>query len=429
MAKPGCPKNITNAPCNRAEIDFDNIPDGTYYTTDITVSDKQITDINSNYNPNNPSLNIGGVSNSFGLNIMGTLNDDNSVALGHESSARLNSVAVGKDADAWDYSVDVGTQSNTQNDSVNIGHGATSTIETVNIGSGATSNASNQVNVGYKSICKGANSTVVGAESEIDALTPKDNQVLIGAESFIGSSGFDINQGNVVVGYGCRSQTGGVNGSSQPNTLVGYNCEATDGSSNTIIGQNCQSDGIGNGNILIGNSITTADANGELRIGGSSQISRAYIDSLGNNTGGNPVFYDSTTKELYENTSAPSSGGIEMASGTFTTGASPETVNITGVGFEPTMIQLISIPTNKLYSDKFQCNGYWKDGDYSMAYSLYGNSPIAYYERTTSYVVYCGTGGGGVDLTGWISGTNSDGFDVEFGLLPVSITFIWYAYG
>ena len=86
MAKPGCPKNITNAPSNKAEIDFDNIPDG----TDITVSDRQITDINSNYNRNNPSLNIGGVSNtSDGVNIIGTLDDDNSVSIGHESSARL----------------------------------------------------------------------------------------------------------------------------------------------------------------------------------------------------------------------------------------------------------------------------------------------------------------------------------------------------
>ena len=214
----------------------------------------------------------------------------------------------------------------------------------------------------------------------------------------------------------------------------------------------------GTGNILIEavtGDISLEAPTGELNIDvlgdidvscSNMNLPAASFGQIANQLNGTITFMNSTSFNISANTTTDfasgstvdftgatvtglPSGGMQMNSGTFTTGSSPETVNVSGVGFEPTMIQLISIPENKLYSDKFQCNGYWKDGDYSMAYSLYGNSPIVYYERTSSYIVYCGTGGGGVDLTAWISSTNSDGFDVQFGGLPVSITFIWYAWG
>ena len=303
MEKTSCPKNIANEPCHTPAIDQNNVPDGVYYTTNITVQDNQITNIESQYNPSEPALNIGNVYSDSVVNIMAKGCGDNSIALGAESLSGNSSVALGFNSEGNTQSVGIGYQSKCSGvKGISLGYNNVNiATESVSIGGNTQCSANYQVALGNDIRCTGGNTICIGRESNVSALTPKTGQIVIGGNASVGISAANINPNNVVIGHNSSSQRGGLDGSSEPNTVIGGNSYA-DGGSVTLLGQNNRADGSCNGCIYIGQSIV-GNTSGELRIGGTSQISRAYIDSLGSNTGGHPVYYDPSTKELYYNTS------------------------------------------------------------------------------------------------------------------------------
>lgn len=273
---------------------------------------------------------------------------ENAITIGNDAtSVGVRAIAFGTTADARnDNSISIGPDSNALADNnISIGNTAhAQALRNIVIAPLSTVSSNDVILMGHDTAGPtqiGETSVVFGNSNNVANSTPTGKLVIHGHSNSVGSiSGFSEN--NTIMGHNNFVQTDGVDGTLSAaggNTIFGSDNEARDGHANIIVGHtNRTSPGSGQANdcILIGNNIDSSiSQDGELVLGGPGQIQKIKINNIPSGTGGDPVYYDTASKELYYNSSGGGGGGaFNHAAGSLTfTSTGSQTVS--GLSFEP----------------------------------------------------------------------------------------------
>ena len=439
--------NVFNR-CPEAAVDFDNIPDGEYKVTDITVADRQITvadrqitAITSNYDTPTKNLTIQPVSGDTegdeSINIMGyNEGHSNTVLVGQDTECYgVESICVGHSATCTgEFAVAIGDSTDCATNSVALGSGADCISEHgIAIGKNARVNFNRKIQIGANpsgsTLTDGAagDSVLVGTNNVCAALTPKANQTIIGSDNTVGDGAFNLSEGHTVVGHSNRCQDGGLSGGGDgtPNTIIGSNNTTSDGHDNIIVGHDNEVAPLGQGNdcILIGNNInSTAGSDGELILGGSGQIQKVIINDLPSGSGGNLVAYDDTTKELYY----LSAGGYNQG---FVNITSTGNTTISGLDFTPKAIEFIALGSNSS-GGAAKSNGYYsKTGNTQYAISQNLSSGNQDYRISKTSCILLNDTSNNIIIEGTVTSVSYGEFTFNISTQSVSHEFIWRAFG
>lgn len=266
------------------------------------------------------------------------------------------------------------------------------------------------------------NSTVVGSNNNIEGTQAEQGQCVFGFQNDIGDPSVAISQKNCVFGNQNTVQRSGLNGGNRLtdfNVVCGNFNQIEDGVNNILIGNNCDvaSNNPGNNCLLIGNSATSdTGVNDQIVIGSSSTpYSSMKIHTLPSSTGGNPLYYNNSTGEIYENSSGGGGGGaLQYAADSITissTGILTETI-----GFQPKTIKFYYDPDLTNYGNIRFATGvanntftFYESWDQSSSQMTSGMFVIG----ITGYVIFVSDGTN--DLSVLCNSITATGFTLNIG--------------
>ena len=341
-----CHKNITNECRSKTHGSIHpNVPDGTYFISEIEVSNKDITNItthrdaNGNIFEGSGAVVSGSTTNGIVIGTNSTITDSaDSTVVGYTSvcNAAFNSAAVGSNLTCnVPRSVCVG------NYAKNINADMTST-KMIAIGDFAETNAnrSTAIGDGARTSTLGERGIALGTNADCnnsDCITIGYNATADGQESTaIGTESYTTGQYSCAFGYQSRSQGEGCLTVGYNNNVYGEYC--------TALGENNNIGTVGTPALLstgIGNNINITSDN-QLVLGGDNQYNNVFINNLNTNTSAsissvfNNVQYNSATHEL---SYSAIRSGVLIESGSFTI-SSVGSQDIV-IGFSPVNIRIM----------------------------------------------------------------------------------------